>query len=74
MAGIGFKLQKIMAEEMYLSKFQGFFYALIISIPIFIFSGRISEIGKWLPYSLIPGAFIFVLLMLGGIIVMIRKK
>jgi uncharacterized membrane protein len=31
MAGIGFKLQKLLVEEMYLSLFQGFFYALVIT-------------------------------------------
>lgn len=31
MAGIGFKLQKLLAEEVYLSTFKGFFYALIIT-------------------------------------------
>lgn len=31
MAGIGFRLQKLLVEEMYLSIFQGFFYSLIIT-------------------------------------------
>lgn len=31
MAGIGFKLQKMLVEDMYLSTFKGFFYALIIT-------------------------------------------
>ena len=31
MAGIGFKLQKLLLEEIYLSAFKGFFYALVIT-------------------------------------------
>ncbi len=31
MAGIGFKLQKMLVEDMYLSTFKGYFYALIIT-------------------------------------------
>lgn len=31
MAGIGFKLQKLLVEDMYLSLFQGFFYSLVIT-------------------------------------------
>lgn len=31
MAGIGFKLQKLLVEDMYLSLFQGFFYSMVIT-------------------------------------------
>lgn len=55
MAGIGFKLQKLLLEEIYLSAFKGFFYALVItSGPWLIMIISLAILSIYFSYILNP--------------------
>ncbi|MBW3022604.1 hypothetical protein KY308_00685 [Candidatus Woesearchaeota archaeon] len=67
------EILKMSFKAAFIVGFGVLFFTEAISIPLMLFNGQISKIPEWLPYSLLPAAVIFVLLMVGGIVITIIK-